>query len=149
MCFCQLGNLKVREVSLPDVPGIVGPQRQARGLPRMTIYYLLGKTLGQFKDATEMEIKSYNIIYIYTYISPANMYIWSRACFLRPNPWSDGGLGFLEWTGIWAALLTVVLAIGAGGSWFIARLQLEPAVASQLRASQAFTLHEMLSNRHF
>mmetsp|Transcript_72481 Transcript_72481/g.114985 ORF Transcript_72481/g.114985 Transcript_72481/m.114985 type:complete len:269 (-) Transcript_72481:38-844(-) len=49
-----------------------------------------------------------------------------------PNPWSDGGLGFLEWTGIWAALLTVVLAVGAGGSWVIARLQLEPAVAAQL-----------------
>ncbi|CAJ1459656.1 unnamed protein product [Effrenium voratum] len=49
-----------------------------------------------------------------------------------PNPWSDGGLGFLEWTGIWAALLTVVLAIGAGGSFFIARLQLEPATAAQL-----------------
>ncbi|CAE7424509.1 CCB3 [Symbiodinium natans] len=49
-----------------------------------------------------------------------------------PNPWSDGGLGFLEWTGIWAGLLTVVLAVGAGGSWIIARLQLEPEVAGQL-----------------
>mmetsp|Transcript_23493 Transcript_23493/g.44270 ORF Transcript_23493/g.44270 Transcript_23493/m.44270 type:complete len:277 (+) Transcript_23493:51-881(+) len=49
-----------------------------------------------------------------------------------PNPWSDGGLGFLEWTGIWAALLAGVLAVGAGGSFLLARLQVEPQVASQL-----------------
>ena len=66
-----------------------------------------------------------------------------------------GSRGFLEWTGIWAGLLTVVLAVGAGGSWIIARLrriappavsqpfclaplrlQLEPEVAGQLPAPE-------------
>ena len=70
--------------------------------------------------------------------------------------------GFLEWTGIWAGLLTVVLAVGAGGSWIIARqhtrvstcfggepglsraerLQLEPEVAAQLLASQCVRVCE-------
>ena len=53
----------------------------------------------------------------------------------------------MEWTGIWAALLNVVLAVGAGGSWVIARLQLEPAVAAQLSDAQGAGFLRPCGNR--
>lgn len=48
-----------------------------------------------------------------------------------PNPITDGGLGLMEWTGIWAVSALGLLAVGGAGSYALARANLDPNFANQ------------------
>eukprot|EP00929_Paragymnodinium_shiwhaense_P090303 TRINITY_DN50456_c0_g1_i1.p1 TRINITY_DN50456_c0_g1~~TRINITY_DN50456_c0_g1_i1.p1 ORF type:complete len:323 (-),score=71.19 TRINITY_DN50456_c0_g1_i1:415-1245(-) len=48
-----------------------------------------------------------------------------------PNPITDGGLGLMEWTGIWAVAALALLAVGGAGSYALARAGLDPEFANQ------------------
>jgi len=58
----------------------------------------------------------------------------------EPNPVIQGGLGFLEWTGIWIGGLLVIAALGGLGSYALARAKLDPDFADSALAASKFIL---------
>lgn len=52
----------------------------------------------------------------------------------EPNPVVDGGLGFLEWTGLWMLFVVVVGVIGGGSAFGLSKIDIDPATAGQLLA---------------
>lgn len=49
-----------------------------------------------------------------------------------PNPWTEGGLGLMQWTGTWL-VFAIVIALGFGGlSLTIGKIQMTPELAIQL-----------------
>jgi len=52
----------------------------------------------------------------------------------EPNPVVDGGLGFLEWTGVWMLFVVVVGGIGGVSANGLAKVNIDPATAGQLLA---------------
>ncbi|CAE8627572.1 unnamed protein product [Polarella glacialis] len=63
-----------------------------------------------------------------------------------PNPVTEGGLGLLEWTGIWIGGLLLLTALAGAGSYALARVQMSPELAESALAAckVGFTVFQVL-----